>query len=152
MKEHDYVYQMKPLIIPGLVFLILYPLVMGGFHVFSRLKGLELWMLLGIYFIAGLGILVLWAIAKSKHVQIADQQIVFSSLLGKYVLEPHDIRRIAFFFDGKGQEVAQIRTANKLFYVSEFYFPFPELMSDLENFVLKFNLRSNLGSYAGLNE
>jgi len=152
MNEHDYVYQMKPLIAPGLVFLILYPLVMGGVNVFSRLQGLELWVLLGIYFTAGLGILVLWAIAKSKHVQIFDQQIIFSSLLGKQVLGPNDIRRVAFYFDGKGQEVAQIRTSSKLFYVSEFYFPFPELMSDLENFILEYDLRSNLGSYAGLNE
>ncbi|HUX78156.1 MAG TPA: hypothetical protein VMW10_00180, partial [Alphaproteobacteria bacterium] len=94
----------------------------------------------------------LWAIGKSKHVQIKDRQIVFQSLLGKRILEPQDIRRVAFYFDGKGQEIAQIRTKEELYYVSEFYFPFPELMSDLENFIQKYGLRSNLESYAGLND
>jgi len=152
MEEHDYVYQLRPLIIPGLVFLILYPLVMGSVHLFRKLPSLELAVLLGIYITAGLGIIALWVIGKSKHVQIKDQQIVFRSLLGEHILEPKDIRRVAFYFDGKGQEIAQIRTSDKLFYVSEFYFPFPELMSDLENLITQYDLRSNFASIAGLNE
>ncbi|HUS89987.1 MAG TPA: hypothetical protein VMW91_11620 [Desulfosporosinus sp.] len=152
MDEHDYVYQLRPLIVPAVVFLILYPLVIGGVHFFSKLPIIELRVLIGIYVTAALGILFLWVIGKSKHVQIKDQQIVFRSLLGKHILKPQDIRRVAFYFDGKGQEVAQIRTKDDFYYVSEFYFPFPELMSDLENFILKYDLRSNLESYAGLND
>ena len=152
MEEHDYVYQLRPLIIPGLLFLILYPLVMGSVHLFWKLPSLELAVLVGIYVTAGLGIIALWVIGKSKHVEFKDQQIVFRSLLGEHILEPKDIRRVAFYFDGKGQEIAQIRTGDKFFYVSEFYFPFPELMSDLENFIMQYDLRSNLASYAGLNE
>ena len=152
MDEHDYVYQLRPLIVPAVVFLILYPLVIGGVHFFSTLPILELKVLLGIYVASALGILFLWVIGKSKHVQIKDQQIVFRSLLGKRILKPQDIHRVAFYFDGKGQEVAQIRTKNDFYYVSEFYFPFPELMSDLENFIQKYNVRSNLESYAGLIE
>lgn len=152
MDEHDYVYQLKPLIVPGLVFLIFYPLVMGSIHVFSKLPSIELSVLIGIYVTAGLGIVSLWVIGKSKHVRIKDQHIVFSSLLGEYILEPKDIRRVAFYFDGKGQEVAQIRANDVFYYVSECYFPFPELMSDLENFIQKYGLRSNLESYAGLNK
>lgn len=150
MDEHDYVYQLRPLIIPAVLFLILYPFVIGGVHFFSKLPILELRVLIGIYVTAALGILLLWAIGKSKHVQIKDRQIIFRSLLGKHILEPQDIRRVAFYFDGKGQEVAQIRTEGEFYYVSEFYFPFPELMSDLENFIQKYDLRSNLESYAGL--
>ena len=152
MDEQDYVYQLRPLIIPGLMFLILYPLVTGCIHVFSRLPIVELRVLIGIYVASGLGIIALWVIGKSKHVRINDHQIVFSSLLGEHILEPQDIRRVAFYFDGKGQEVAQIRANDVFYYVSEFYFPFPELMSDLENFIHKYDLRSNLESYAGLNK
>lgn len=150
MDEHDYVYQLRPLIIPGVVFLLIYPVVIGVLHFFSKLPSLELRVLIGIYVTAAVGILCLWVIGKSKHVQIKDRQIVFRSLLGKHILEPQDIRRVAFYFDGKGQEIAQISTKGDYYYVSEFYFPFPELMSDLENFIQKHDLRSNLESYAGL--
>lgn len=150
MDEHDYVYQLRPLIVPAVLFLILYPFVISGVHFFSSLPSIELRVLIGIYIVAVLGILSLWIIGKSKHVQIKEGQIIFHSLLGTHTLEPQDIRRVAFYFDQKGQEVAQIRTDDELYYVSEFYFPFPELMSDLENFILKYDLRSNLESYAGL--
>jgi hypothetical protein len=152
MEEHEYVYQLKPLIVPGLVFLISYPLVTGIVHLLSRLPSMEIAILIGIYITAGLGIIALWVIGKSKHVQINEQQIVFRSLLGEHILEPEDIRRVAIYFDGKGKEVAQIRTSNESFFVSEFYFPFPELMSDLENFIRQYDLRSNLASYDGLKE
>ena len=148
MEEHDYVYQLKPLITPGLVFLILYPLIIGGVHVFSKLPILELRLLIGIYVISGLGIVTLWVIGKSKRVIMNGGQIVFRSLLGERILEPKDIRRVAFYFDEKGQEIAQIRTSENLYYVSEFYFPFPELMSDLEIFIQQYDIRSNLTRYA----
>lgn len=152
MDEHDYVYQLRPLIVPAVMFLTFYPFVIGSVHFFSKLPLLEYRILIGIYVIATLGILCLWIIGKSKRVQIKDRQIIFRSLIGRHSLEPKDIRRVAFYFDGKGQEVAQIRTKKQFYYVSEFYFPFPELMSDLENFIQKYDLRSNLESYAGLNE
>jgi hypothetical protein len=147
--EHDYIYLLRPLIIPGLVFLIVYPLAISGLHFFSKLPIIELRVLIGIYVTAALGIICLWIIGKSKHVQIKDQQIIFRSLLGKHILEPQDIRRVAFYCDGKGQEIVQIRTEGELYYLNELYFPFPELMSDLENFIQKYNLRSNLARYSG---
>ncbi|HBV87358.1 MAG TPA: hypothetical protein DEF42_12065 [Desulfosporosinus sp.] len=148
MEEHDYVYQLSPLIIPGLIFLILYPLIVGGIHAFSKLPALELRVLIGIYVISGLGIITLWVVGKSKRIIINGNQIVFRSLLGERILEPKDIRRVAFYFDDKGQEIAQIRTSEDLYYVSEFYFPFPELMSDLEIFIEQYDIRSNLSRYA----
>jgi len=150
MEEHDYVFQLRPLIVPGVMFLILYPFVIGGVQYFSQLPIAELRALIGIYVAAALGISFLWILGKSKHVQIKDGKIVFHSIVGKHILEPRDIHRVAFYFDGKGQEVAQIRTEKKLYYVSKFYFPFPELMSDLDNFIKKYGLRSNLESHAGL--
>lgn len=151
MEEHDYVYQLKPLIVSSGMFLIFYPLVIGAVNYFGKLPTLEVMFLTGIYLIALLGIISIWMIGKSQHVKIKDGKITFHSLLGNHILEPLDIRRVAFYFDGKGQEVAQIRTESKIYYVSEFYFPFPELMSDLEIFIRKYGLRSNLESYAGLN-
>lgn len=148
MEEHDYVYQLRPLIVPGLVFLVLYPLIIGGVHVFRKLPTLELRVLIGIYVVSVLGIAALWVFGKSKHVVVNGGQIVFHSLLGEHILEPKDIRRVAFYFDDKGQEIAQIRTGQELYYVSEFYFPFPELMSDLEIFIQQYGIRSNLARSA----
>ncbi|WP_407307779.1 hypothetical protein [Desulfosporosinus sp. SB140] len=152
MDEHEYIYQLRPLVIPGLFFLILYPFVLGCIHLFTKLPSIELRVLAGIYIVSMLGILALWVIGKSKRVLFKDQQIIFRSLLGEHVLKPKDIRRVAFYFDGKGQEIAQIRTGDIYYYMSEFYFPFPELMSDLENFIRQHSLRSNLQNYSGLNE
>lgn len=150
MDDHDYVYQLKPLIVPAIMFLILYPLVIGSIHYFSKLPAIELKIMIGIYAAAALGILILLSVGKSKHVQIEEDQIVFRSLLGKRILKPQDIRRVSFYFDGKGHEIAQVRTKGEIYYLSEFYFPFPELMSDLENFIRKYDLRSNLQSNVGL--
>ena len=77
---------------------MLYPLVMGSVHLFHKLPSLELGVLVGIYVTAGLGIIALWVIGKSKHVQIKEQQIVFHSLLGEHILEPKDIRRRCLLF------------------------------------------------------
>ncbi|MDQ7093361.1 hypothetical protein REC12_07140 [Desulfosporosinus sp. PR] len=152
MDEHEYIYQLRPLVIPGLFFLIIYPVVLGCIYLFNKMPGIELKVLAGIYIVSLLGILALWIIGKSKRVLFKNQQIIFRSLLGDRVLEPKDIRRVAFYFDGKGQEIAQIRTGDVYYYMSEFYFPFPELMSDLENFIRQHGLRSNLQNYSGLNE
>ncbi|MCO5388665.1 MAG: hypothetical protein NHB14_26035 [Desulfosporosinus sp.] len=88
---------------------------------------MELRLLIGIYVITGLGIITLWVVGKSKRIIMNGGQIVFSSLLGVHILEPKDIRRVAFYFDDKGQEIAQIRTSQELYYVSEFYFLFQSL-------------------------
>jgi hypothetical protein len=152
MEEHDYVYRLKPLIVPGIAFLILYPLLMGSIHLLSHLPSIEVIVLIGIYVIAGLGIIALWIIGKSKHVLVKDSQIVFGSLLGEHILDHRDIRRVAFYFDSHGREVAQIRVKDVFYYLNELYFPFPELMSDLESFIRRYDLRSNMEKYAGLNE
>lgn len=150
MDEHDYIYQLRPLIIPGAIFLVIYPVVLVILHLLAKLPAVELGLLIGIYVLAALGIVFLWLTGNSKRVQINDRQIVFQSILGKNVLTPQDIRRVAFYFDGKGQEIVQIRTEEDLYYLSECYFPFPELMADLENFIQIHDLRSNLQSHASL--
>ncbi|MHB8126489.1 MAG: hypothetical protein ACYDEJ_12780 [Desulfitobacteriaceae bacterium] len=144
MEEHNYVYKMGPLIFPGLIFLIIYPLVVGVVYIVTEFSRFELQMLISIYFITALCILGLWIFAKSKHVRIEEQQIIFTSILGEYTLEPADVRRVVFYWNANGQEIAQIWTKRKNFYLSESYFPFPELMSDLEGFIEDHAIRTNL--------
>lgn len=149
--EHEYVYQLRPLVRPAAVFLILYPFILGAIHLFSKLPAVELRLLIGIYIVTALGIIFLLAVGKSKHVFINEREIVFESLLRTDVLEPQDIRRIAFYYDRKGQEIVQIRTEENDYYLNDYYFPFPELMSDLEEFVKKYKLRYTMkskGDYA----
>jgi len=139
--EHDYVYQLKPLLIPAAAFLILYPLILVVIHLVSVLPGLELGLLIGIYLIAALCLLAILAVGKSERVRISEQHIVFKSLMGTKVLKPEAIRRVAFYYDRRGKEIVQIRTeSDDYYYLNEFYFPFPELMSDLDAFVQRYGL------------
>ena len=101
-------------------------------------------MLILLYLITAFCIFGLWVYAKSKRVLIEEQEIIFKSVLGEYTLEPSDIRWVAFHWNAKVQEIAQIWTKRKTFYLSEFYFPFPELMSDLEGFIENHGIRTNL--------
>src|SRR5665648_1237738 len=99
MDEHDYVYQLRPLIVPALMFLILYPLIIGGVDIFRNLPIIEVRVLIGIYVTATLGILALWVMGKSKRVQIEDQQIVFRSVLGLsliHISEPTRLGMISY--------------------------------------------------------
>lgn len=144
MGEQDYEYQLTPLIIPGIVFLVIYPAVVFALNFLKRLPVLELRILLVIYALTAVGLGSLWIFAKSKRVRIEEDGIIFSSILGKKRLQPEDIRRVAFFHTKQGQEVAQIRTQRDSYYLTEFYFPFPELMSDLEYFVQAHGIKTNI--------
>ncbi|MHB1404760.1 MAG: PH domain-containing protein [Desulfitobacteriaceae bacterium] len=144
MGEQDYEYQLKPLVIPGTAFLVIYPATVLMLYFLTKLPALEFRLLLIIYAVAAAGLISLWVFAKSKRVRIEDESITFSSILGKKSLHPDDIRRVSFFHTKQGQEVAQIRTHRDSYYLTEFYFPFPELMSDLEYFVQAHGIKSNL--------
>jgi Ca2+/Na+ antiporter len=143
MEDHNYIYKMGSLIYPGLIFLILYPLILGIFYLITQFSRLEFVILILIYLLTAFSIFGIWIYAKSKRVRIEDQQIIFKSILGEYILEPADVRRVAFYCDTKGQEIAQIWTGRKNFRLSEYYFPFPELMTDLEGFIDKHAIRTN---------
>lgn len=150
--EENYTYQMKPLVMPGLTFLLLYPVLIGLIYKLANFPPLELRVLSGIYVFAGLGILSLWIYAKSKYVRVEDEQMVIHSVLGNRVLRPGDIRRVTFYWDDKGREIAQIRTRQQTIYLNEFYFPFPELMSDLEVFIRDHGIRSNVNAHHSCEE
>ena len=140
MVEHDYVYRLRPLVVPAVFFLILYPVVVAIVFFLGSFPSLALGVLVGIYVVAALSLIFVLLVGKSERVKISDQHIVFRSLLGTKILKPQSIRRVAFYYDRKGQEVVQIRTDKDYFYLNDFYFPFPELMSDLEEFIHKYDL------------
>ena len=144
MEDKGYIYLMRPLISPGAMFLVLYPLVVGLLYLIRKFPPLELKVLIGVYLVVAVGILLIWIYAKSKRVFILEDQIVFQTILGKKVIEAPEIRRVVFSWTPKGQEVAVIRTHSNSYYLSELYFPFPELMADLEDFVRFNGIRCNV--------
>ena len=146
MAEREYVYRLRPLVLPGLAFLILYPLVIGVFYVLTKFPPLELKVLAGLYLVAALVLAGLWIFGKSKRVLISEERIVFVSLLGRRVFRPADVRRIQFLWDANGQQFVQVRTCTDTFYLSDLYHSFNGLLTDLEDFIMLHGIRSNLGT------
>lgn len=144
MEEKGYIHLLRPLVSPGIIFLVVYPLAGVLLYLLLKFPPLEVKTLAILYGIAALGIVFLWVLAKSKRVYILEDKIIFQSFLGEKTVLPSDIRRIVFSWNTKGQEVATIRTHHETFYLSEFYFPFPELMADLEDFIRFNDIRSNI--------
>ncbi len=151
MLGQEYVYRMKPMVMPGLGYLILYPLIAGIFSYVIFLPEIYVKVFSGIYTVSALIILFIWLIAKSKRIIIDENIIVFRSLLGKHLLEPKDIRKASFYWVRKNEEIVQIKTGKKVYYLSNLYFPFNELLTDLEEFIVANNIRSNLSNHYGMN-
>ncbi|NLI93272.1 MAG: hypothetical protein GX434_14140 [Peptococcaceae bacterium] len=152
MEGHEYVYRMKPLVIPGLGYLILYPVLLGTISYVFLFPQIYIKIFSGIYIVSALIILLIWLTAKSKRIIVDDHIIIFRSLAGKEIIEPHDIRKASFFWTKRNEEIVQIKAGKKVFYLSNLYFPFNELMTDIEDFILNNNIRSNLSSHYGMNE
>lgn len=151
MDVREYAYRMKPLITPGLGYLILYPLIAGVVSFAFNLPEIYLRIFSGIYAGSALLILLIWINAKSRRIIFDDNIIVFRSLFSKRVLEPKDIRKASFFWTQKNEEIVQLRTGKKVYYLSDLYFPFNELLTDLEEFITANNIRSNLATHYGIN-
>lgn len=151
MDGHEYVYRMKPLVVPGLGFLILYPLLAGIISYVFFFPEIYLKVFSGIYAVSALGILVIWLTAKSKRIIFDDNIIIVRSIFSKQILEPKDIRKASFFWTKRNEEIVQIKAGKRIYYLSNLYFPFNELMTDLEQFIIANNIRSNLASHYGMN-
>ena len=149
MEGNEYSYRMRPLLVPGLAFIILYPLVVGVLSYLLNLPEIYLRIFSWIYVISVLLLSFIWITAKSKRIIIEGNTIVFRSVLGKDILEPKDIRKASFFWTSQTEEVVQIKTGKKIYYLSNLYFPFNELLTDLEQFIITHNIRSNLSSHYG---
>ena len=151
MEGQEYVYRMKPIVIPGLGYLILYPIIAGVISYLFYLPEIYLKIFSGIYAVSAVLILFIWLTAKSKKIIIDENIIVFRSFLGKHMIEPKDVRKASFFWTQGNEEVVQLKTAKQVYYLSNLYFPFNELLTDLEQFIIAHNIRSNLSSHYGMN-
>ncbi|NBJ15605.1 MAG: hypothetical protein FNP40_08570 [Dehalobacter sp. 4CP] len=152
MDAQEYGYRMKPLVIPGVLYIILYPLLIGGILFFYALPTLYLLILSGIYAVTILLILLIWLTAKTKRIVIDDQAIIFRSLFRKKTFEPKDIRKASFFWTKNNEEIVLLKAGNnKVYYLTDLYFPYNELLTDLEEFIISHNIRSNLAAHYGIN-
>lgn len=149
MDGNEYIYRVRPLVVPGLAFIILYPIVVGGLSYLLNLPELYLRIFSWIYIVSTVFLLLTWLIAKSKRIIVEGNIIVFRSVLGRQVLEPKDIRKASFYWVSQSQEIVQIKAGKKVYYLSNLYFPFNELLTDLEQFIINHNIRSNLASHYG---
>lgn len=135
MEEQVYSYQVKPLLIPGGLYLVITPLVLAVLHYGLKIAALEFNVLRVIYLLTALGIAAIWIYGRSKNFRVSDNQLVFASLRGEHSLSPAEIRRIALFTTKQGKEIVQIKTKQQDYYLSDLYFPFPELMTELEQYI-----------------
>lgn len=152
MYAQEYVYRMKPLVIPGMLYVILYPILIAAISFFITLPYLYLLVLTGIYAVTVLIILIIWLTAKNKRIAITDKTIVFRSLFRKRVLEPKDIRKAAFFWTKKNEEIVLLKVGKKVYYLTDLYFPYNELLTDLEEYIVSNHIRSNLAGHYGMKE
>lgn len=144
-EEHEYHYRLKPLLVPGFLFLAGYPVVTAFLVLILKISLLERNILIGLYLVSSLGILALWIYGRSKYLRIEEKNLLFCSLSGEREIGAEDIRRIALYTSPRGKEIVRIKTLhNDDFYISDVYFPFPELMGDLEQFVRSHSIRSNI--------
>ncbi len=143
MEEQVYSYQVKPLLIPGGLYLVITPLVLAVLHYGLKIAALEFNVLRVIYLLTALGIAAIWIYGRSKNFRVSDNQLVFGSLRGEHSLSPAEIRRIALFTTKQGKEIVQIKTKKQDYYLSDLYFPFPELMTELEQYIRENEIRTN---------
>ncbi|NMA68621.1 MAG: hypothetical protein GX958_04295 [Desulfitobacterium sp.] len=143
MREQIYSYQLRPLIIPGASYLIIAPLMIMLISYILKISSLEVNLLRGLYILTALGIIAIWVYGSRKSFRIRDNKLIFHTIRGEHFIEPQEIRRIYLLSTKKGQEVVQIKTRTQDYYLNELYFPFPELMADLEGFIRENNIRTN---------
>ncbi|MDR3288143.1 MAG: hypothetical protein LBT22_01800 [Peptococcaceae bacterium] len=133
----EYGYQIRPLVIPGGIFIGLYPVLLGLLNAVLHFPSWEVRLFAILYGVTCLSMMGLWLFGRSKSVMIAEDKIVFHSWLGERVIRAKDVKRMVFFRDKKRREIIQIKTKDKLYYLNDFYFPFSEMMSDVEEFIRK---------------
>jgi len=151
LDANEYTYRMKPLVLPGLAYIIIYPLIVGTVSFSLNLSQNHLMTLLGIYAVSVVIILLIWVTARSKKVIVNNGSVVFRSIAGKTLIEPDDIRKVSFIWTKRNDEIVLLKTGKRTYYLSDLYFPFNELLTDLEEFIVYNNVRSNLSSHYGLN-
>ncbi|ADY56558.1 hypothetical protein Sgly_2269 [Syntrophobotulus glycolicus DSM 8271] len=145
--ENEYIYRLKPLLVPGVLFILLYPLVFGPLSFYFFLPEIYVKIFTGIYLFTFFSILILWLNGKGKRVIFKDNKLILSSPLRNVVLKPDNISKILFFWTKRQEEIVQIYSGQKRYFLSDLYFPYNELLTDLEDFISQNEIRNNLARH-----
>lgn len=148
--QSEYVYRLRPLLIPGVLFILLYPLFIGPLSFYFFLPGVYVKIFAGIYLVTVLSIGLLWLNGKSKKVVFKDNKVVLRSLFKNVILRPENISKILFFWTKKQEEVVQIYSGKNKYFLNDLYFPYAELLTDLEIFISENDIRNNLTRHHGV--
>ncbi|MDA8443061.1 MAG: hypothetical protein M0Z55_11910 [Peptococcaceae bacterium] len=145
MRHNKYKYESKGLLRDGLLFLILFPLVMGGgAWALGLTNHSVVFGLSAIYLVDLLLLAWLFLVTWDKTVMIGDKAMGFSSRLFYQEYIPRDITQITLLANQKGREFLRIRTNNKYYYLDDQYQPWESLLTDVERFAKECNIASNL--------
>lgn len=150
MERNEYVYRLKPFLLPGIAYLIVYPVAAWILCYLFYFPQSFFWIFLSLYGISFLAIFAIWLQAITTRINFNNNSIVIRSLFRRLVLEPKDIRKASFFWTKRNEEVVQLKTGGKIYYFSDLYFPFNELMTEMEEFITANDVRSNLSSHYGI--
>jgi hypothetical protein len=148
--QSEYVYRLRPLLIPGVLFILLYPLFIGPLSFYFFLPGVYVKIFAGIYLVTVLSIGLLWLNGKSKKVVFKDNKVVLRSLFKNVILRPENISKILFFWTKKQEEGVQIYSGKNKYFLNDLYFPYAELLTDLEIFISENDIRNNLTRHHGV--
>jgi len=147
MEGNEYIYRMQPLVLPGAVYLLIYPIILNlakvVFHIGTPFTTI-LWVLYGV---TALAIVFIWLLARSMRITFDGEKIIIRNMLSTKVFEPATLRRATFFWTNKQGEVVKLRGHKHTFYLSDLYFPFNELMAELEQYLRYYNVRTNLAEH-----
>lgn len=148
--QSEYIYRLRPLLVPGILFILLYPLFIGPLSFYFFLPGAYVKIFAVIYLATVLSIALLWLNGKSKRVVFKDNKLVLRSLFRNITLKPENISKILFFWTKNQEEVVEIYSGKNKYFLSNLYFPYAELLTDLELFISENDIRNNLTRHHGV--
>ena len=149
MAYYEYTYRMKPVIIPGTLYLILFPICLIVLNIYYPFVSLILFSLFGIYGVTAIVIFFIWAVAGSRKIVFDEHSIVLSDIFSKKVFNPSNIQRATFFWtSNKKKEIIKIRTRDYAVFISDLYVPYQQLLTNMEHYIFTYNIRTNLRNHS----
>ncbi|MCL1917827.1 MAG: hypothetical protein FWG14_05865 [Peptococcaceae bacterium] len=145
MAYNEYTYRMKPVVIPGIVYLVFFPICLLVANMYFPIVNAALYTLFGIYGVTAVVIFCIWALAGTRRIIVDEHAIIISDMLSRRVFDPGNIQRIKFSRSSdKKKEFVRIRTRGYTALLSDFYTPYDRLLLDIENYIYSYNIRTNL--------
>jgi hypothetical protein len=154
MAYNEYTYRMKVVVIPGIIYLILFPVCLIVANNRFPIEPLVFNILLfGVYIVTAVVILFIWALAGTRRLIIDGHSIILSDMLSRRVFDPSNIQRATFFWNRtKKKEIVKIRTHEYSAFLSDLYSPYQRLLADMEKYVFTYNIRTNLRAHTNRTE